>query len=361
MNAVTSTHDTAVPDSLDSMLAVAVYLRSLSPGCQLWAASTVFCHAYKTIGIPPGHARFSAFFLAPPNGPLIVSHFRTQPFGSTRAPGNWGRVTALFQWILLTYFSVHLPIYVYDCFIVELAETIHSAVSCVHTLAELCGFRLGNDQSPSPSISLLGATITFEQDGVIAVLPECMRNALIYDIEGILANGKLTPGQAAKIRGRLGFAQSLMFGKFGRVQLQPFTNRQYSRALRSAHAIDGEIRDVIPWRVHVLRKVSAMRTMTPGPRPVLVYTDAAGCGHLGVVLYVDGEALFFSSHSPGWMVDAQCDIYDLEMASSVVFVGELGTTGYVTGGNEYWFPPTQDVWSGRGRRTIPREGSVTLL
>ena len=34
VNAVTSTHDTAVPDSLDSMLAVSVYLRSLSPGCQ---------------------------------------------------------------------------------------------------------------------------------------------------------------------------------------------------------------------------------------------------------------------------------------------------------------------------------------
>ena len=201
---------------------------------------------------------------------------KTQRFGSTRAPGNWGRATALFQWILLTYFSVHLPIYVDDCFIVELAETLHSAVTCVHALAELCGFKLDKDQAPAPSISLLGAVITFDEEGISAVLPERKRNASVKDLENISAKGRLTPGQAAKIRGRLGFAQSLMFGKFGRVQLQPFTNRQYSRALRSTHSINGEIRDVIPWWVHVMRNVSARRTLTPGPKPVLVYTDAAG-------------------------------------------------------------------------------------
>ena len=317
VNAVTSMRDTAVPDSLDCVLALEVYFRLASPGCVLKAASTDFCHAYKTIGIAPGQERFSAVLLGPPHGPLLVSHLKTQPFGSTRAPGNWGRVTALSQWILTTYFHVHLPIYVDDCFVIELAETIESAVNCVHTLAELCGFRLDKDQAPAESIVMLGAQVTFTAEGVSAALLENKRDILVTDLEKIIEAGTLTPGQAAKMRGRLGFAQGLMFGKFGRVQMQPFTNRQYSRALKGPHLLNGELREVIPWWVHVLRNIAPRQTMMPGPKPVLVYCDAAGCGHLGVVIFVDGVSHVFSSHAPEWMMVAECGIYDFEMVAAL--------------------------------------------
>ena len=52
VNAITDMRDTAVPDSLDRILELAVYLRLLSPGCALQAASTDFWRAYRTIGIP---------------------------------------------------------------------------------------------------------------------------------------------------------------------------------------------------------------------------------------------------------------------------------------------------------------------
>ena len=317
VNGVTATHDTAVPDSLDCVLALSVYFRLLSPGCVLQAASTDFRHAYKTIGIPPGHERFPAILSAPPERPMQVSHLRTQPFGSKSAPGNWGRVTALFKWILMNYFSAHLPIYVDDCFIIATAETIQSAAECVRTLAELCGFGLDKDQSHSDSLAILGARVHFGPEGVSATLPEKRRGSLIHDLECILASGELSPGQADKMRGRLGFAQSLMFGKLGRVQLHPFSNRQYSSALRGTHAINAELMDVIPWWIHVLRSVSPRCTMTPGPRPVLIYTDASGCGHLGVIAYVGGETHVFSSHAPEWVMKSKCDIYDLEMAATL--------------------------------------------
>ena len=42
-----------------------------------------------------------------------------------------------------------------------------------------------------------------------------------------------------------------------------------------------------------------------------IYVDAAGFGHHGITLYVDGARATFPTHCPEWMTDP--DIYDLEM------------------------------------------------
>lgn len=48
-----------------------------------------------------------------------------------------------------------------------------------------------------------------------------------------------------------------------------------------------------------------------------MYVDAAGCGHKGDVIYVDNGRFIYSTHAPGWMLAAQCDIYDSEMCTSM--------------------------------------------
>ena len=84
VNAGENAHDTAAPDSFHCAMALAVYFRSLSPGFVLQAASADFCHAYKTICILPGHEGFPVMLFPPPEGPLMVSNLRAQPFGSKR-------------------------------------------------------------------------------------------------------------------------------------------------------------------------------------------------------------------------------------------------------------------------------------
>ena len=315
---VTSTKDTAVPDSLGVFLAAASYYRLIRPGCDLLAASSDFCHAYKTLGIPEDNGLFSTVLLGPPAGPLMVSRLRTQPFGSTRAPANWGRVARLLQWALLTRFGVYLPIYVDDCFLIEPAETAEIAYLRANIFNALCGFRLGKFNRPQPSLLLLGAQVTICPDFVSAALPLKRRGDLVEEVQRVLAADALTPGQAAKLRGRLGFAQSLMFGKYGRALLQPLTNRQYSRAVRGEHTSNQELREVLPWWAAVLRNAAGRRTWFRGPKPVVVYVDAAGCGHIGDVVYVDDERHVFSSHIPEWMEAGQCDIYDMEMCASML-------------------------------------------
>ena len=202
-NSVAAMHNTAAPDCLECLLALAVYYRHLSPGCVLKAAPTDFCRAYRTIGLPPGRERFSAVLLGPPTGSLLVSHLETHPFGIPRAPGNWGRVATLSKWIIITCLGVHIPVYVGDCFRAELAETIDSAFARINLLAGLYGFNLAKEQAPGGSISLIGAHVVVSHDGVTAVLPECQRHDLVRDLEMVLGVGCLTPSQSAKLRGGL--------------------------------------------------------------------------------------------------------------------------------------------------------------
>ena len=67
----------------------------------------------------------------------------------------------------------------------------------------------------------------------------------------------------------------------------------------------------------MLRNASERRTWFRGARPIVVYDDAAGFGHLGVAIYADGTEFVYSPHCPEWMADAHCDIYDLEIAAAL--------------------------------------------
>ena len=234
VDAITSAKDTAAPDSLDVFLAITSYYRLVRPGCQLRAASSDFFHAYKNAGTPCDGGKYSTALHGPPAGSLMTARLCTQPFGSTRAPANWARVTALTQWIPIKYFWIYLPIYVGDCFLVEPSETGLVAYRCVDFLSKLCGFKLGIFSVPSFPMLLLGALVTITPEFASASLPLERRDALISDIREILRSGNWTPGQAANLRGRLGLAQSMLCGKFGWVLLQPITNRQYSRALKGS-------------------------------------------------------------------------------------------------------------------------------
>ena len=78
-----------------------------------------------------------------------------------------------------------------------------------------------------------------------------------------------------------------------------------------------ELREAIPWWISTLRSCSERQTLAHGPRSVVVCVDAAGCGQLGAVVYLDDEVFTFSTHFPGWMHDESTGIYELESTASL--------------------------------------------
>ena len=122
-------------------------------------------------------------------------------------------------------------------------------------------------------------------------------------LRGILARDSLTPAAAAKVRGKLGFALSLMFGKFGRALLHEFTARQYTKAKGPKFPLAVELRETIEWRARWLPDAIPREVVTrPGP-PVVVYTDAEGTGHIAAVIFDRDQSPAFvtHTHAPLWM------------------------------------------------------------
>ena len=82
--------------------------------------------------------------------------------------------------------------------------------------------------APTATIEILGARVAVLTHDVEVTIPERKREAITTELARVLQMRKLTPSDAGKLRDRLGFAQSFIFGKFGRAHLSPFTFRQYS-------------------------------------------------------------------------------------------------------------------------------------
>ena len=99
--------------------------------------------------------------IAPPTGPLLASKLRAQPLGSSRAPSNWGRVTALLKWVLAKFFGVVLAVFVDDCYIANPRVSVESAFECVQTAIRLFGFDLGEDKKAVPSDSIVFRVVGF--------------------------------------------------------------------------------------------------------------------------------------------------------------------------------------------------------
>ena len=172
------------------------------------------------------------------------------------------------------------------------------------------------EQAPSDKLVLLGANVHIFQDSVEISLADKKKEELIADLARTLQLRKLTPAGAAKFRGRLGFAQSCLYGKFGRAHLAPFSKRQYSKISTGGNALDIDLFEVIPWWIRTLGEDGPRRVACNFRHPVLVYTDACGDGHIGAVVFVDGRTFTAHCHVPPWM--NAFGIAELELVGTIL-------------------------------------------
>ena len=142
VNDMLSMGDTAVPQNLDVVFGIASMFTQLGCARPLRACVVDFAHAYKHVGIPAPQYDFASIVLPNASGTPMVASLRTHPFGSSRAPANWARVTNFVQFILLRLRKVWLVIYVGDCFCVEPADTIDSESNCIRAACALFGLEL---------------------------------------------------------------------------------------------------------------------------------------------------------------------------------------------------------------------------
>ena len=86
--------------------------------------------------------------------------------------------------------------------------------------------------------------VTYNLDDWVLEIKASRREELVEEIETILAVDLLEPGQAGKLKGKLMFGASQLWGKVGRAFLRVLSERQYARvAVGDRFGLDPPLRE----------------------------------------------------------------------------------------------------------------------
>ena len=216
--------------STDSNVAALRKLRSEAPWSSLAGWVLDERKAYRQVGILPEHRRFSVICLKNPESArpcffVMVGH----SFGLVSAVYNYNRRSAAINEILVSLFGLVAFSFYDDKYGFEPVETVESA----HRVAQAVHFWLGAqfDQKKlqlSRSPVILG--VTYDLSSMTLQIKDDRRRDLIEEMDQILASGLLDPGSAGKLKGKLMFGASQLWGKVGRAFLRSISERQYARS-----------------------------------------------------------------------------------------------------------------------------------
>ena len=201
---------------------------------------------------------------------VMVGH----SFGLVAAVYNYNRRSALITDILRRVFHVAAFNFYDDKYGFEPADTVRSAFEVAQAVHFWLGARFDQKKlqiARAPTI--LG--VTYDLVSFCLLIKEDRRIELIDEIEAILSSKMLSPGQAGKLRGKLMFGASQLWGKIGRAFLRSLSERQYSKVPSTAvnRAIELSLEE---WKELIvrgpLRKIEVI-----GPRlpDVVVFTDGS--------------------------------------------------------------------------------------
>ena len=202
-----------------------------------------------------------------------------------------------------------------------------SAFLATKALCGLLGLTLEprKESPPAQPMSLLGANVTIAGHVVTAKLATRKRNEYRAALTSILAGNRMAPSIAAKTRGKLGFAQSMCFGRYGRAMLHDLTMRQYATIGKPKYWITSELRESLQWWLSTLGTARPRELPLHFPAPVMVYSDAQGSGHCAAVCFPpdEGPLQVIHTHVPPWMAalpTTECGIFEFEPVAVVLAV-----------------------------------------
>ena len=186
--------------------------------------------AYRQVPIAPHHRKWSVIALKQPcSGRIAFFVMIGHSFGLVAAVYNYNRRSALITDILRRIFCVAAFNFYDDKYGFEPEDTIDSAFTAAQAVHLWLGAQFDQkklQRTTAPTI--LG--VTYDLSGMRLLIKESRKSELLDEINSILESKVLSPGQAGKLRGKLMFGSSQLWGKVGRAFLRALSERQYSRS-----------------------------------------------------------------------------------------------------------------------------------
>ena len=189
--------------------------------------------AYRQIAVRPDHRKWSVVSLRDPKDGrqaffVMIGH----SFGLVSAVYNYNRRSAAVTDILRRVFSVAAFNFYDDKYGFEPVSTCRSAYEAAQKVHWWLGAQFDEKKlqlSEEPTI--LG--VTYDLKFMCLRIKPSRKEELRDEIDSILSSKLLPPGLAGKLRGKLMFGASQLWGKIGRAFLRSLSERQYIRNPRS--------------------------------------------------------------------------------------------------------------------------------
>ena len=202
------------------------------------------------------------------------------PFGLSSSVLNFNRTPALLTAVARRFCGCAVAHFFDDSGIVDLSCSNGLAQAIVREVYALAGAHLdpAKSQSPAGCRTFLGLSVNVAlaaTAGVVEVdLKPGFRETIKAEIESVLESSTLTSGQAAKLRGKFGWAASGTYGKCGRGGQAPLVQRQY---FDHSDFLTSSLRDALNFHLLLATFVGPKQIAVfnePMP-PIRIYSDAS--------------------------------------------------------------------------------------
>ena len=240
--------------------------------------------AYRQVPVALDHLRYSVIAYRTRNTHHFVMLYALA-FGLSSAVIQFNRVARFLSVACLTQLYVLNSNYYDDYVVTEKAETATLVKRWFSEFISLTGFFVDQDKGTQPAATLkwLGLMKDILVDRVRTFIGEERRTKILAEIEEIITNNWLSPGDAATLRGKLGFCAFAWFGRVGRGAMQALKARQYFENWNRRLKQIGTYR-VTPWLLSSLHFLQALLYVAPEretfyfdvERPLwIIFTDAS--------------------------------------------------------------------------------------
>ena len=277
INQITRISEKLQLPSTDTNVAALRKLRTIKPGVKLAGWVLDERKAYRQVAVRPDHRKFSVICLknpktGAPNFFIMIGH----SFGLVSAVYNYNRRSAAINEFLVSLFGLVAFSFYDDKYGFEPLAIAGSA----RAVAEHVHFWLGAkfDQKKlqlSTEPTILG--VTYNLDQMQLEIKAERREEITQEIEAIVKAGILDPGSAGKLKGKLMFGASQLWGKVGRAFLRVISERQYLRfPIGSEFKLDQPLLEsLLHWK----------KLVNEGPpRPI----ESASAKLVDAVIFTDG-------------------------------------------------------------------------
>ena len=379
----TETIFTSSPDFVSAALKFFFELLARSGDDSLDWAQPVFgsedmTSAYRQLpNVPSEAAGLVLAFWDPDVREVRYAILRAHPFGLASAVLNFNRVPCLGTACLRRIAGACVTHFFDDSGVLDMASAHGSAQEAVNTVYQCFGVRLDAlKQQPMATQRLfLGVLLNLSRAlsdrAMLVDIKPGLRETIYADVQRMIDAGSCSPSEASKLRGRMVWAASSMFGRCGRGGQGPLSDRQYdvgqcelTEPLLAALRYIQALVKVVPPRIVPLHSA-------PAP-PIVVYTDASfepaemSSPGLGSVIFApdeptEGRAAWVPAEVLDSFAERATQIAPLEALA--VTLATLQFRRKLAGAEIIWFIDNQSVCASlvRGASSVDDMSSLVAV